>query len=61
MLKLTEKKISREKAYRIVQKVALKSWNNEQDFKKLLLKDKDIKMVTRMAKQKDCKMFVRPG
>ncbi len=45
MLKLTEKKISREKAYRIVQKVALKSWNNEQDFKKLLLKDKDIKVL----------------
>ena len=45
MLKLTEKNISREKAYRIVQKIALKSWKKELSFKELLKRDKDIRSL----------------
>ena len=38
MLKLIEKGISREKAYKIVQTLALKSWKVEKNFKELLKK-----------------------
>jgi len=42
LLKLVEKGLSRELAYRIVQGNAMKSWKTGQDFKELLLKDKRI-------------------
>ena len=42
MLTLTEKKISREKAYRLVQQNAMKSWKEKKDFKDLLKADKDV-------------------
>ncbi len=42
LLMLTEKGLSREKSYRIVQKNAMKSWEQGRDFKDLLLKDKTI-------------------
>ncbi|UCH79859.1 MAG: adenylosuccinate lyase [Nitrospiraceae bacterium] len=42
LLMLTEKGLSREKSYRLVQRNAMKSWNQGIDFKKLLLKDKAI-------------------
>ena len=43
MLKLIQKNLSREKAYKIVQGIALKSWKEEKSFKMLLKKNKDIK------------------
>ncbi|MEW6215515.1 MAG: adenylosuccinate lyase [Nitrospirota bacterium] len=43
MLALTEKGLSREVAYDIVQKNAMKSWKEGVDFKRLLLKDKEVK------------------
>ncbi|MBI5026065.1 MAG: adenylosuccinate lyase [Nitrospirae bacterium] len=43
MLALTEKGLSREKAYAIVQRNAMKSWKGKRDFKGLLLKDKEVK------------------
>lgn len=43
MLALTEKGLSRENAYSIVQSNAMKSWKEEKEFKGLLLKDRDIK------------------
>ncbi|MBI4686611.1 MAG: adenylosuccinate lyase [Nitrospirae bacterium] len=43
MLALTEKDLSREDAYQIVQKNAMQSWRERKDFKGLLKKDKDIK------------------
>lgn len=43
MLALTEKGLSRENAYSIVQSNAMKSWKEKKEFKGLLLKDRDIK------------------
>lgn len=43
MLALTEKGLTREDAYAIVQSTAMKSWKDKKDFKALLLKEKAIK------------------
>lgn len=43
MLALTEKGLTREDAYAIVQGAAMKSWKDKKEFKALLLKDKTIK------------------
>jgi adenylosuccinate lyase len=43
MLALTEKGLTREEAYIIVQRNAMKSWKERKDFKAILLKDRDIK------------------
>ncbi|MDP3111751.1 MAG: adenylosuccinate lyase [Thermodesulfovibrionales bacterium] len=43
LLSLTGKGMSREDAYALVQRNAMKSWQSGIEFKKLLLKDKDIK------------------
>lgn len=43
MLALINKGISRDNAYDIVQKNAMKSWKTGSQFKKLLLKDKEVK------------------
>lgn len=43
MLALLDKGVDREKAYSIVQKDAMKSWKEKADFKKILLKDKEVK------------------
>jgi len=43
MLALTEKGLTREDAYAIVQRNAMKSWKERKEFKGLLLKDRDVK------------------
>lgn len=43
MLALTEKGLTREDAYLIVQRNAMESWKKRKDFKALLLKDREIK------------------
>jgi adenylosuccinate lyase len=43
LLSLTQKGISRETAYRLVQTCAMESWQTKKDFKQLLLKNKEIK------------------
>lgn len=43
MLALTEKGLSREDAYNIVQRNAMKSWKEGKEFKRLLLKDGEVK------------------
>jgi adenylosuccinate lyase len=43
MLSLVEKGLDREKAYSIVQNNAMKSWKRGISFKKILLKDKEVK------------------
>lgn len=43
MLALTEKGLTREDAYAIVQRNAMKSWKERKEFKDLLLKDRDIR------------------
>jgi adenylosuccinate lyase len=42
LLKLIEKEISREDAYAIVQRNAMKSWEEGLEFKQLLIKDKEV-------------------
>ena len=43
MLALIDKGISREYAYDVVQRNAMKSWNTRAQFKRLLLKDKEVR------------------
>jgi adenylosuccinate lyase len=43
LLKLIDKGLTREDAYRKVQKIAMNSWNHNKDFKDLLKKNKSIK------------------
>lgn len=45
MLALTEKGLTREEAYAMVQRNAMKSWKEGKDFKSLLLKDKEIRRL----------------
>ncbi|MBP8717624.1 MAG: adenylosuccinate lyase [Candidatus Atribacteria bacterium] len=48
MIELTKKGVPREKAYQLVQDIALKSWENENDFKEMILKHQEInKYLTR--------------
>jgi len=49
LLKLTEKGISRENAYRMVQKHAMKSWETSEDFRSLLESDHEITKILSRA------------
>jgi adenylosuccinate lyase len=50
LLKLVEKGMSRENAYAVVQRNAMKSWQEDIDFRKLLLEDNEVMAC---LKQKD--------
>jgi adenylosuccinate lyase len=54
MLSLIEKGISREDAYKLVQKLAMQSWNKNKNFEKLVLKDKSIRKYLTEEEIKDC-------
>jgi len=43
LIQLTEKGLTREEAYTVVQENAMKSWKTRKEFKKLLLQDKRVK------------------
>jgi adenylosuccinate lyase len=43
LIKLTEKGLTREDAYALVQKKAMESWKTRKEFKKLLSQDKTVK------------------
>ena len=43
LLTLTKKGLSRQKAYSIIQKCAMTTWNNNKDFEEILLKNKEIR------------------
>jgi adenylosuccinate lyase len=43
LINLTEKGMTREAAYALVQKNAMLSWKTRKEFKALLMKDKDVK------------------
>lgn len=43
LLALTAKGMTREEAYKLVQKNAMRSWKEDRDFQKLLLQDKEIR------------------
>ena len=54
MLALTKKDISREQAYQLVQKNSLKAWNENLDFKDLILKDPEISKTLTEGEITDC-------
>jgi adenylosuccinate lyase len=45
LLELTQRGLSRETAYQLVQKNALQAWNQQIDFKDMLLRDPEITQV----------------
>jgi adenylosuccinate lyase len=49
LLALVQKGITREEAYKLVQKNAMQSWTTGKDFLKFLKKDKDIKKLLSVA------------
>ena len=54
LLALAEGGLSREDAYRLVQRNAMRVWEKGHDFKTLLLKDKDIRKVLGEREIKEC-------
>lgn len=54
LLKLVDKGFSREDAYKIVQKNAMKTWKEKEDFKKLLLEDPDISVSLSREEIEEC-------
>ena len=54
LLALTEQGLSREEAYRLVQRNSLKAWEEGQDFLSLLLADSEVTAVLPPAEIKKC-------
>jgi adenylosuccinate lyase len=54
MLALTKKDVSRELAYQLVQKNSLKAWQEDVDFKDLLLQDPEISKIMTAEEIADC-------
>ena len=57
MLELVKKGLSREKAYGLVQRVSLKSWQEDKDFQQLIEQDKEIR---RYFKEDELESFFDP-
>ncbi len=53
LLKLTEKGMSREDAYALVQKNAMESWKKRKEFKGMLLKDRSVRKFLTAAEIRD--------
>ncbi|RQD75280.1 MAG: adenylosuccinate lyase [Candidatus Syntrophonatronum acetioxidans] len=54
LLTLVDKGLSREKAYEIVQKQAMKSWEEGKDFKELLYQDPEVKNIFNREELEAC-------
>jgi adenylosuccinate lyase len=54
MLALTKKDLSREDAYKLVQNISLKAWEQKSDFKKLLLSDPEITQKLSSKEIEEC-------
>jgi adenylosuccinate lyase len=54
LLALTEKELSRERAYQLVQKNSLKAWNENLDFKDLIQKDPEITKILTKEEINEC-------
>lgn len=54
MLELTKKGLSREEAYRIVQKISMQVWQGRDNFRELLLKDSEIYQYLSESEIKRC-------
>ncbi len=57
LLALTKKNFSREDAYQLVQRNSLKAWDENKDFKKLVMEDSDITDVLSPEEIEDCFTF----
>ena len=55
MLKLIEKGLSRQLAYKIVQESAMETWNNKREFAEVLLKNKQLNKI---IKNKDIENII---
>ncbi len=56
MLKLIEKGLNRQLAYKIVQESAMETWNNKKDFFEVLLANKKL---NKLLKNKDIKLIIK--
>lgn len=54
LLKLVEKNITREEAYDIVQRTAMKAWNEKLDFKQCLLDDDEVRALLSDKELEEC-------
>jgi adenylosuccinate lyase len=54
MIELIKQGLTRESAYRLVQKNAMVAWKQQRDFKELLLADKDVTKILSAQKIKRC-------
>jgi adenylosuccinate lyase len=54
LLKLVDKGLSREKAYGLVQRNAMKSWKEKEDFRGLILNDGEIKSYLSTEEVEGC-------
>jgi adenylosuccinate lyase len=54
LLRLVDKGLSREKAYEIIQKNAIKAWNSRLHLRDILLKDKDVKTHLSKGELDEC-------
>lgn len=54
MLRLTEKDLSREEAYRIVQGISMKVWQGQIEFKELLLRDHEVGQYLTKSEIEEC-------
>jgi len=54
MLDLTKKGLSREEAYRIVQKISMQVWQGRENFKELLLRDSEISQYLSESEIRSC-------
>ncbi len=54
MLALTKKDVSREQAYQLVQKNSMRAWNENLDFKDLVLQDSEISKILSEGDITDC-------
>jgi len=54
MLVLTEKGLSREEAYRIVQGISMRVWQGQAEFKELLLEDPEVSQYLKKSEIEEC-------
>jgi adenylosuccinate lyase len=54
MLDLTEKGLSREEAYRIVQGISMRAWQGKAEFKEILLGDQEAGQYLKKSEIEEC-------
>jgi len=54
MLDLTKKGLSREEAYRIVQRISMQVWQGRENFRELLLRDSEINLYLSESEIRRC-------